>query len=650
MNVLVLDSDVNQATTELIRSRLVHVVSVTDLEPWADQEGMERVPEEAPASLTEMGNAAWSIARRLGLGNEIISQSLAFDPFDANDARAKLAEINEEVRAVIATRDEARKKLADLQETRTQLPRDVWAKFGIDVRSRYTLLEMVTGRLLEKNLPALKRLLGEIPNVLLTFPQEKGTVAVMLVVLKKDRDALLKATEEVGLERVRAAEKKPILSDEMLSELEDHIREAEEALKVAEAAVKECTARHLPALRKILSQMTLQRLTGEAKRRFRKTARTYMISGWMPRSGREKVIAGLRNACGDRCLIEEQSAEEMLSEREGDVEVPILFENPRALKPFEMLVSSYGHPAYGSIDPTVVVTPTFLLMYGMMFGDAGQGLVLALLGALVAKWKKVSAGVRRIGQLFTWCGGSAVLFGLFYGSVFGLRNVLPYRGVEPLENVGSFLGVALFFGIGLMSMGMVFNVIAAITKKDWVTAMLDRTGLMGVAFYWLLVAAVAKFFSGKSLSGTVIGLILVLPVLGSFLKEPVKKLISPKRRAFEEGAASYVLKSLGESVATLFESLLMLLSNTMSFLRLAAFAVAHGALYIALFSIAEIVSGGGVGLPILVHILGNAGMIALEGLVVCVQALRLEYYEFFGKFFEVGKTEFSPMSLESTVP
>lgn len=656
LNVLVFDSDVDRATTEMIRSGLVQVASVTDLEPWTEQQGLQAAPDEQSQVLAEIENLARSVTERLSIGPEIVNESLAFQPFHPDEAKKNIEEISQEVKSVVAARDAARQNLAALQQTRRQLPLDAWAKFGIDIRSGYTLLEVVTGRLPEKNLDTLNRLLASVPNVVLTFAEEKGTAVVMVIVLKKDRDTLQRAIQETGLERFPIPEAKQAPSDEMMAQLEERIRLAEEEINAAESRIAKCRDANLPALKRILSQVSLQRLKSQAKSRFRKTARTYLISAWTPRRSRADVIEAIKRACENRCLIEEQSAEAMLSQRGGKVDVPVLFENPRALKPFEMLVSSYGRPTYTSIDPTVVVAPTFLLMYGAMFGDVGQGLLMAILGLLVARHKKLSQSIRRIAELFVWCGCSATLFGFLYGSVFGFGSVpgtvriLPYRGFEPLGRVGSFLALALYFGIGLLSIGMLFNAIAAITKKDWAAAFLDRTGLMGVAFYWFAVWAVMQFLSETGISPAIIGVLIVMPLVASFLKRPIEKLVHPASRHPEEGIGAYVRKSLAATIGTYVEAFLTFLSNTISFVRVAAFAIAHAALFIAVFSLAEVVKGGGPGLPILVHILGNAGMMALEGLVVCVQALRLEYYEFFGKFFQVGGTAFTPMKLSGSAP
>ncbi len=644
LNVLVLDTDVDRATQETIRSGLVHLVSVTDLEPWAEQEGLKTVSAEESQDSAELEGLARGVAEKLGLGPEIVSDELAFQPFDPQQARQKLDDIRREVTSVISAKVAAEEKLRSLQQTQTQVHHDVWSKLGVDLRSRYTLLELVAGRLPEKNVDTLKRLLSEVPNVVLTFPEERGFVAVMVITLKRDRDALNRAVEQVGLERLPVPEERPPLSEEMMAQLHKRIEEAEKELSHAQDAVEQCKKKHFPVLREILSQTRLQSLSRQAKSRFRKTARTCLISGWTPRNARDKVVETIKQACQNRCLIEEQDAEQILSSRRGEVDIPILFENPRLLKPFEMLVSNYGRPEYDSVEPTFIVAPTFLLMFGVMFGDVGQGLVMALLGYLVARTKKINEGIRRIGELFVWCGVSAALFGFLYGSVFGITDLLPYRGYEPMENITTFLKFALRFGVGMISLGMGFNVLAAILRKEWAAGFLDWSGLMGLAFYWLLVLTAIQLFAGKSVSGAVVTVLIALPLLAAVLRGPLEKLTRRAARSPEGAAEPTMASSFGHMLETFIESLITLFTNTLSFLRIAAFAIAHAGLFIAVFSLADVLKGV-AGLPIAVHVLGNATMIGLEGLVVCVQALRLEYYEFFGKFFRTGGTEFSPMRL-----
>jgi V/A-type H+-transporting ATPase subunit I len=640
-NVLVFDSEVDRITTEMIRRGLFHLSSIADLEPWAEEEGLQTAPEERAQEVSEIESSARAIAEKLAIRPEIVSEAQAFAPFDPTEAKETVEAMDREVREVVGARAAARENLADLKEAKTQLARDIWAKLGVDVRSRYTLLRLVVGRLPEKNLVPFKRFLSQIPNVVMTFPEERGTIAVMVIVLRRDQDKLRRAMDEVGLEEMRVPEEKPPLSEAMTAHLDERIEEAEEKVRKAEEAVADCRNKYFPTLQAILSKISLQRLKREARSRFRKTARTYLLSGWTPRDRRDEVIKQFREVSGNRCLIEEQSADEVLSQHRGKADVPVLLENPKMLKPFEALVENYGRPTYNSIDPTAVMAPTFLLMFGLMFGDVGQGLVIALLATLVARSKRVSEGIRQIAKLLVWAGGSATLFGFLYGSVFGFTSLLPYRGYEPMQNIGSFLTIALIFGVAMMSLGMAFNIVGAIWRKDWAAGLLDWSGLMGLAFYWALVLAAILFLSGRRVSGMVVGVLIGLPLAATSLKVLVEKR--------SRGAAERASHGGGGFVGETLESWLAFLTNTLSHVRLAAFALAHAALFEAVFAIAGMLRGV-PGLPVLAHILGNAVIIGLEGLVVSVQTLRLHYYEFFARFFQAGGTEFKPVRLRGAVP
>jgi V/A-type H+-transporting ATPase subunit I len=247
-----------------------------------------------------------------------------------------------------------------------------------------------------------------------------------------------------------------------------------------------------------------------------------------------------------------------------------------------------------------------------------------------------------------WCGASAVLFGFLYGSVFGFKDILPYKGFEPVENVNALLTIALFFGMTMITLGLVCNAITSIARKQWAAGLLQWRGLMGVSFYWVGVALITRVLSGKSDNGALLTVLIVIPFMAAVVSGLLRRESHTHRRRSVWDVARQVLGSLGHMLGECFETVLQFFTNTISFLRVAAFAMAHAALFIAVFSLADVLRGGGLALPVLIHILGNAGMIALEGLIVCVQALRLEYYEFFGKFFRVGKTIFTPVRLQST--
>jgi len=201
----------------------------------------------------------------------------------------------------------------------------------------------------------------------------------------------------------------------------------------------------------------------------------------------------------------------------------------------------------------------------------------------------------------------------------------------------------------MISLGLVLNIVNRVRKGDFVGAFLDKFGLAGLCFYWgaLVILTNKTFFASRDIIGLAIVLLLGLPMIGWAVKEPLAHVIARERRQHGEQSGS-MAAAIMESLVGTFEGVLSYLANTISFVRLAAYAMSHAALLVAAFMLAAQVQGlpfGGGLASIVVIILGNAIAIILEGIIASVQALRLEYYEFFGKFFSGGGRPFEPFRL-----
>jgi V/A-type H+-transporting ATPase subunit I len=294
------------------------------------------------------------------------------------------------------------------------------------------------------------------------------------------------------------------------------------------------------------------------------------------------------------------------------------------------------------VDPTIFVGITFLLMFGMMFGDVGHGLVLLAGGvALAAKSRRFGDA----GKLVAYCGIASVLFGILYGSLFGLEGVLPPVWVTPLEGVTDLFKAAIGFGVVVVSLGIVLNIVNGVKTHSFPEGFFDQSGpLVGIA-YWAGVGIAIKFMTSSDRASypmIFLGFFLI-PLVLLFMKGPILRLLGRSKEVFPEGVTTYVMSGIIE----IMEILIGYLANTMSFIRVAAFGLAHAGLFVAVFSLAEVVATkpGGMVLSWLVLIGGNALIILLEGLVVTIQALRLEYYEFFGKFFKGDGVKYDPVAL-----
>jgi V/A-type H+-transporting ATPase subunit I len=202
------------------------------------------------------------------------------------------------------------------------------------------------------------------------------------------------------------------------------------------------------------------------------------------------------------------------------------------------------------------------------------------------------------------------------------------------------MAVAVFYGITFISIGLVLNIINSIIVGDIERGFLENHGLAGAFFYWGAIAILVKYIVDGSLGIPMWGAILIvgIPLFVIFMREPIYHLIKRKRPLINE-PGSYFLGSIVE----LLDTFTGYLSNTVSFIRVAAFSLAHIALMSAIFALMSTIQSGTV--SFIVQVGGNVLVIALEGLVVSIQSVRLIYYEFFSKFYSGEGEAFSPMRI-----
>jgi V/A-type H+-transporting ATPase subunit I len=324
--------------------------------------------------------------------------------------------------------------------------------------------------------------------------------------------------------------------------------------------------------------------------------------------------------------------------------IPILYRNPLLLRPFQMLVQLYGVPSYGEIQPTTFFAASFLLMFGFMFGDVGHGLVLFSAGYCLFRYlpRFLDYGI-----LLMECGAASMTFGALYGSFFGIEGLLPILWMEPIRDLRRFMGVAIGFGVLLVSIGLVINIVNSWRSGDRASALLGPRGVFGAFAYWILVALLARAVMPANVvlpAPLLLGMMAV-PVLLIVLRRPIVRLIGAggPPRVPQPSTPRWLLAL--ESSVELVDSLFSFFANTISFVRVAAFAAVHAGVFIAMFALADTLAHFRFGQPlgIVTLVAGNVVMILLEGLTVSVQVLRLEYYEFFGKFFRGGGELYRPL-------
>lgn len=312
------------------------------------------------------------------------------------------------------------------------------------------------------------------------------------------------------------------------------------------------------------------------------------------------------------------------------LEPPTRLKNSWFARPFRMFVEMYGVPRYNDVDPTLLVAISYTLLFGIMFGDLGQGIILSLVG-LVAE-KKFNL---KLGGVGVRLGISSAIFGVFFGSFFGNEEILSeyfkgfsfFNAMSP-ENTMTLLMAAIGLGIVLILISMTFSIVLNFKKKNIGEAILSQNGLCGVTFYVAVIVAALGMLTGQHFVNIFYILILiVLPLILMFLKEPLIRTLEEHGEMFPNGFGAFFVEGFFE----LFEVVLSFITNTMSFLRVGGFVLSHAGMMLVVYTLAEMVGGFG---EIIVLILGNVFVMCLEGLIVGIQVLRLEFYEMFSRYYE----------------
>lgn len=355
-----------------------------------------------------------------------------------------------------------------------------------------------------------------------------------------------------------------------------------------------------------------------------------VLCGWMTTKEAKKLQKETDDDVNVVCIVNDDVDEHK-------TKPPTKLKNIKLIKPFEMFVRMYGLPSYNEFDPTLFLTITYAFIFGIMFGDLGQGLCLFIGGAVLYKVKKMDlAGIICAAGVFSCIFGA--LFGSFFG--FEFESVIhPLHSMITLPFLGKInivLVAAFLFGSFVILSTMILNIFNAIKQRNLGKALFGPNAVTGFIFYAGILGVIVLYMTGNPLPGTALLIIMfVVPLILIFLEVPLKNILA-KKKPIDESVGIFAATAFFE----LFDYLITYLSNALSFLRIGVFAISHAAMMQVVMTLAGAENGGTPN--ILVVIIGNLIVLAMEGLVVGIQVLRLEYYEIFGRFYEGGGREFVP--------
>ncbi len=360
----------------------------------------------------------------------------------------------------------------------------------------------------------------------------------------------------------------------------------------------------------------------------------FYLAGWLPAIDADRFVAQFEDKPYISCTVENPEA----LKKKG-VLAPSKVKNSAIVKPFAFFLDMYGKPTYGEIDPTPFMALTYFILFGIMFGDVGQGAII-FLGGLYFGFKKRMA----LGKILAYCGISSMIFGYVYGSVFGIEETIIPGFFHPMSRINMTIGLSIVIGIVMIVVVMLLNIINGFKQGDKGKVLFSTSGVCGLIFFICLVIKLGvrdlflteifpEPFAIES-AGWVTPLMLIALLL-IFLREPLSELVNGEEHWMPKNIGSFIVDNIFE----LFEVVLSYITNTISYMRVGAFALNHVGMMMVVF----ILAGGHEDPNWIVVAIGNLFVMALEGLIVGIQVLRLEFYEMFSRFYDGGGKEFTPV-------
>ncbi|MDR2758007.1 MAG: V-type ATP synthase subunit I [Spirochaetaceae bacterium] len=494
-----------------------------------------------------------------------------------------------------------------------------------------------------------------------------GGDRVLAAASRKGRFALDSELKRLSFVPITIPEGYKGVPGELLSGLEVRLAGVEKELDKINAEKTQIRNEYGGTITSLAAAYLMASLVEQLKGKLRSTRSVYVLSGWVPSDAVPNLVEGLEKCTQGRVAIRTFNPDEVEEVKEGKTKVPVSLDHGSFVKGFEGVVFSYGAPLYGTIDPTPFVAFFFTILFGIMFGDLGQGLVLLLLGLLTGKrGLKILQGSRKYSVPLIAVGISSMVMGFLNGAVFtneelliaptkavtgffmnlfGLSGEPPERILHLMPEKGSieklfyFFGFTIAVGVVLNSVGLLVNIVNQCTLKKYEKAFFSKTGMAGILLFWYALFIAVKILAGRRFTWLDLGGLL-LPAFCIFFGPVIWRIISGKRPILEQGLMVFIMEGFVE----ILETASTYISNTVSFLRVGAFALSHAVLSFIVFTLSGMVThlAGGPVFSVIIMIFGNAVIILLEGMIVAIQVVRLQYYEFFSKFFTETGVEFSP--------
>ena len=520
-----------------------------------------------------------------------------------------------------------------------------------------SFLSLKIGKIAPENFEMLK---DSLQDNAVVIPLGEDNSRVIVASSKKGRFAMDTELKRCGFVQLDVPEDFQGVPEDVLASMQREKIEAENELEELNVEKNNFAETHKAMLINLLGTFAISKQISAVQRNLESTELVYRIKGWIPLSESQTYMQKLDDITEGRIAIREYNPLEVPDVVSGKEQVPVKLTHGKFVKSFERMIFSYGSPLYGTIDPTPFVAVFFTLLFGIMFGDLGQGLVFVLAGILMAK-KVIKVGAwNKFAPIFMAIGITSSIMGLLTGEFFSNETLLepfaewvtglfghphaPILTLMPSSNPSSIkamfgvFGVAVAIGFVINTIGLIINIINNIMLKRFDEAFFGKNGLSGAVFFWYVIVLVLRMVLFHHSIAVYDWVIMGITLFLSAFEEPFKNLVAGKRPVFENGVGSFIISG----IVGIIEVVSGYLSNTVSFVRVGAFALSHAVLDFLIYTLTQLCGGEGSIAGIIILVVGNAVIIVLEGMVVAIQVIRLQYYEFFSKFFHETGKEFKP--------
>lgn len=444
--------------------------------------------------------------------------------------------------------------------------------------------------------------------------------------------------DSLYFERVRVPDFVRGTAEDAVKDLTDELAALNAELSESTAEMEKLLKERRSDLNKVFSKLKFLHDTFELRKEAVVMNGKFYLVGFIPLKSAKTFMGLFDDLPGVSVILSPPELDQRITP-------PTKLKNNIFSNPFAMFVEMYGLPAYNGFNPTMFVAITYTLLFGAMFGDLGQGLVIAAVGFVLYRLKK-----NAIGQIMLRIGVSSACFGLLYGSVFGYEHALTplYQMIgfesKPLEvfaQTNTVLIGAIALGAILILISILINIFIGFKQKDYERAIFGNNGIAGFVFYLaILVGMVCQMVLGIPIfNAPYILIFCVIPALIMFFRVPLGRYFSNRHSEEEhEGIGTFIAENFFE----LFEYILSYVTNTVSFLRVGGFVLSHAGMMLVVMTLSEMVAEG---MSPVVVIIGNIFVMCMEGMIVAIQSLRLEFYELFSRFYEGDGHAFRPVGV-----